>query len=392
MQAMRTAFVIRLGAIGDIVLVTPVLAALKRDGYRVVMLAKDHARWLLRGTGLVDEWVIADAAFETEVTRRAGGDEGMHVDRAFEYSRELAAASGAERVIDLAGVIEGKAMVKVWEFSEFFAKASGIEKHAGHGVAKDFRPPNVNHVDMLLEAAGYDPATIPDEQKRPVWRVSPDEKKWAVKKFKKWGIGPDNFTIVYQLTGSGIAKTWPYYRELCMALGKSLRGVRVILLGIGDEGVLAMGWPQQMPWVIPFAATRAPEVVVRDEAGQVVNYAYDRNPATFRQDGALIAASDLYIGPDTSFLHVAAALETPTIPLLTVTSHTHISKYYAHSHPVESPAPCSPCGLLVTDCHKGERTGAAVCMEQITLQMVLNKVTEVYREWLDGHKSNRKSA
>lgn len=389
MHRVKTAFVIRLGAIGDVVLVTPVLAALKRDGYHVTMLAKPHARWLLKGSGLVDAWVMADDAFEAEVTRRAGGEEGRHVEAAFAYSRELGA--GHDRIVDLAGVIEGKAMVKVWEFSPEFARQSGVEKYAGHGIAADFKPPATNHVDMLLEAAGFDPAVIPDEQKRPVWRVSPDERAWARKKFKKWGIGRDNFTVVYQLSGSGISKTWPYYRELCLALGRAIRGVRIILLGIGDEGVLTCGWSERMPWVIPFAEGRCPSAAVTDESGKTVDYTYIRNPQTFRQDGALVEAADLYIGPDTSFLHVAGALGTPNVPLLTVTSHQHISKYYRDSYPVESPAPCSPCGLLVTDCHKGA-TGAAVCMEQIKLPMVMGKVLEAHEKWRDGRSTSRKSA
>ena len=383
----KRAFVIRLGAIGDIVLVTPVLAALKREGYHVTLLCKPHAPWLLKHAGLVDVYVFADRAFEDEITRRIAGDEGARVATAQVYAHELAA--GYDRVVDLVGIVEGKLMVKVWEFSEEFAKKSEeIEKHAGHGVA--FVPPDVNHVDALLDAAGFESAAMPVEYKRPVWRVSHDERHWARKKLRRWGVTDHDFLVVYQLTGSGIAKTWPFAEQFCGGLKRRAPETKIILLGIGDDEALTWGWSERMPWVIPFAADRCPAQAQRDDSGRTVDYTYIRNPMTFRQDGALVGEAACYVGPDTSFLHVAGALSVPCVPLLTVTSHRHISLYYSGARPIQSPVACSPCGKLVTDCHRGERTGAARCMEAIQPQIVVNETMEVYEQWRT--KRSRKSA
>ena len=381
----KKAFVIRLGAIGDILISSPVLRALKNDGYHVTLLCKKHAPWLLRNTGLVDEYVFWTKEHDAEAMKRAKGDETMMFTEADGLALEMGRARGVDVNLSLSGVIEGPCLRKVYEFSPEFVHTHPMGKirynTVGHGN-KDWKPPEKNHAQVMLEYAGY-----PDADKRPAWTVSRDEVKWQRKKFKKWNISDKHFVIIYQLSGSGIAKTWPYAKEFCELVRRYMPRARIITLGIGMDELLEIGWAEYMPWVVPFATNRCPaekgEILTDEETGEEYqDYQYVRRPMTFRQDGALVNAADLYVGPDTSFLHVAGALGVPNVPLYTITDHTMIGKYYAHTYPVHSPVSCHPCGKLVTDCDKGP-TGAALCMEGIRPESVLKQTMEVYKKWQD---------
>ena len=103
-------------------------------------------------------------------------------------------------------------------------------------------------------------------------------------------------------------------------------------------------------------------------------------PKSIRHDASLLEVSDLYIGPDSFYLHVAAAVDTPSVALLNLNSHMNITRYYEKAMPIESPVDCAPCGRISTECDHGPM-GFIKCMEAISPQLVLSKVKKEHERW-----------
>lgn len=100
---------------------------------------------------------------------------------------------------------------------------------------------------------------------------------------------------------------------------------------------------------------------------------------TVRQSMVLTRGMDLFIGPDSSFLHIASCLGIPTIGLYGATDTEFIYPLFHKQNIVVSPAQleCMPCypgphggGCGIKDAH-------APCMEAITPEMVFARVNSV---------------
>lgn len=103
------------------------------------------------------------------------------------------------------------------------------------------------------------------------------------------------------------------------------------------------------------------------------------NQCTLKQSMAILKHLNLFIGPDTSLLHIASCMQVPTIGLYGATDPEFIYPLFHKEYRVmtRSPLPCIPC-------FPGEHTGScqvkgrpAECMEAITLEQVLEKIRKV---------------
>ncbi len=356
MSAAPRTLVIRLGAIGDLVFITPVLKGLKQQGHLVGVVCKAHGRAVFHGSGLVDRlhvWRPEDEA----AARAESGPRGA-AEAAWARAEKVWGAEYDEVSI-LDDVIENHYLWSTKRLQVLGRQGDGawvktVEDHTPwQRGERPFRYDN--YYEVMLEAAGLKGLVAPE----PVWIVLPRERKWTAK-FKKRHALKGRRVAVIQLSGSGANKAWPYWPVLCRALLRAEPDLRIITLGVGADQVLEWGWADRDRRIIPLASRQT-------VTGTGLEAAWDR----LRREVALIEAADLFIGPDSSTLHCAGSFSTPKVALMTICHARNVLTHYRNCLGIQSAAPCSPCGKLTVDCRRGPLTGAILCAEQISPQRVL---------------------
>lgn len=172
--------------------------------------------------------------------------------------------------------------------------------------------------------------------------------------FAKQGIAvQDRLVGIFPLAAWSL-KNWPVdkWNELSQIL-QTQYGIRVIAFG-KDNGD---------PYNKKVLANISPKII------------FAQTP-TLKQAMALIKRCSLFIGPDSSLLHLASCMGTEVVALYGPTSPDYIYPYF-HSHNIITPKEklgCMPCypNQKFCQCHQEYRAG--LCMENIRLDDVLQLV------------------
>lgn len=93
---------------------------------------------------------------------------------------------------------------------------------------------------------------------------------------------------------------------------------------------------------------------------------------TLKQAMSLIKRCDLFIGPDSSLVHLASCLGINTIGLYGATPSTHIYPYFHRHNLIASQAKiaCMPCYPRGKPCQTKTKFGVGVCMDDIGVEDV----------------------
>ncbi len=352
---MRT-LVIRLGAIGDLVFITPVLKALKEAGDYVGLVCKDHGQAIFHGSGLADRlhlWSEEDEA--------AAAEDGVAKDRleAIWARAQENYGEDYDRIIRLDDIIENHYLwpTRRTEIVGRSREGAWIRCREDHTPwERGERPFRYdNYYEVMLAAAGIKGIARPE----PIWRVLPPERRWVRKFIRKNGLGHSR-VAVFQLSGSGPTKAWPYWPNLARALLRAFPDLRIVTLGVGADQLLEWDWADLNPRIVALASRQT-----------VVGDGYKNSWNRLRREVALIEAADLFVGPDSSTLHCAGGMATPKIGLMTICHSKNLLTHYRNCVGIQSRAPCSPCGKLTVECKRGALTGAVLCMEMIGPGLVL---------------------
>jgi ADP-heptose:LPS heptosyltransferase len=326
-KAPKECLVIRYGALGDAVWMTPVLRQLKRDGWYIVYNTTEYSGQVLRDCPYIDEFLIQP-------------QDAVTGDQLSEYW----AALGREfdRVINFSGSVEGKLLVR--EGSEEY-DWSHHERH---------RRCNVNYQDATMAAAGY-----PDMKgERPELHFSESEEV-LVRSLMKTHL-KDNFVVALSLSGSSFHKSWPWSPYLCGEIYKN-HGREVIVISLGDTDCQII--EPNMPNVI----RKAGHLPVRS-AMLLTKYVH------------------LVVGPETGILNAAAAFPTPKIVFLSHSSEENLTRYWENVTPLHGHCPEWPCHRLVysNSCPKGAMDLAPMCSENLLPQTVYAAFEYWFRKWKAG--------
>jgi lipopolysaccharide heptosyltransferase II len=182
---------------------------------------------------------------------------------------------------------------------------------------------------------------------------------------ERQGIQSSTRTRVAVFAGGGsnpgmelTAKRWPLerYREIVRRLVQIL-GVQVLLIGGREDGVLNEKLLEGLD---------AP-------TGSVINLA---GQTSFGQTAAQIEACALFIGNDSSPMHLAAAVGTPVIAIFGPTSPTEYGPY-----PLSDPKHIAiwhhPTGQPCFFLGKMQSCANCTCMQAVTVDEVWNAVTRL---------------
>lgn len=330
---MKTVLVVRLGAFGDLVMITPVLRKLKEEGYHVtVNVKKNQSDAILKNNPHIDKFIYHDP--------------DMPSSEFFEHWKEM--AKDYDKYINLSGSIE-----------EYLLKKQGTPEfdwswEKRHGFC------NINYYDHTLEGSGYSDTGQNGELFFSQTEIS--QGRAFKKKYR------DKFIILWSLSGSSYHKAYPYTEYVMQALLAMHKDVMILAVGDLLCDVFSPGL------IHP----------------RIKNYI---GKWPMRKSVLMTKFADCVVGTDTGLLVAAGTTDTPKVIMLSHTSRENLTKYWKNVTPLSADVGCQPCHRLIYTldaCPLEESIKSPICMSQLPSKTVLNAVNNYYQEWKNGDVIQRK--
>jgi|WetSurMetagenome_2_1015567.scaffolds.fasta_scaffold48427_4 ADP-heptose:LPS heptosyltransferase len=309
---MKTAVLFRLGGLGDILILTPVAKELKKRGYEVdavIGSPTGDVKKILEGTNLFRDIVIYSRFPQTGVDIcEAGGGDWMSI--------------GMKK--------EGYDLVVDYKFS---VELNSHHKHMASGPGKEWflsQSSNfVNWVDIMFAWAGIDPDTIAPEDKIPIYRMTSEEDAWAKKLLRN--SNPD-LLVSIQTNASSLVRTWYNPQLLPEAIKEEFHDKKVEFVVFDGSKWHHLKGKHDFPVMFP------------------------KGMDPIRASAALVGNSDIFVGADSGFSHIAEALGVKSLTIYTTVPAWTRMKYYKYSEAIEpvgntfDGVQCRPCFVLDRYC------------------------------------------
>jgi len=333
-RAAKRACICRYGAIGDMIMISPLIRHLKQDGYEVTMNVTPYCAEVLKCNPYVDNVVLQERDAIPNQDLGPYWQEWMG-----EY----------DKYINLSESIEGK-LLKVEGRRDFYTTKAWRNQLCG----------STNYYDQTMRLGGYPEATGLCGE---LFFSAAEEKeaKFIRNKFK------DKFLLLWSLKGSSYHKIYPMLKSVLGAWLTAHPQAFALLAGAKGEEVLGFAHPQ-----------------VQMTCGQL----------PIRQVFALTKYVDVVGGPETAITNAAACFATPKITLLSHSSHDNLCRYWENDFCLapENVA-CYPCNQLhynVESCPLIEMTSAEgevvtnmpICAGiGVSAERLTARLDEVYARW-----------
>ena len=328
-QASHRILILRLGAHGDIVMGSPLLASLRRawPDAHLTWVTERPSRGAIEASPYIDEVLLWDGTYWKQMLRL-----GLHplwLLRSLAFRRELRrrrydifiSLQPEEWPLLVRGVGAPTA-VGIFDTFRRFYQAKRSSRHTRlytHAYAyPDLPPHRIDQYLMTLQALGLPPAT----NKQMSVGFTEEDAEFVARFLEAQGVVAGERVAVLAPMTTWPSKCWP--AERYAALGDRLArdsGQRVVLIGSAKEQEAVAGVAGQMT---------APAIAA---AGTF----------TFRQMVALVARAALVVSGDTGPMHVAAALKTPYLALFGSTSAQWYGPLTGPGRCLSHPVPCGPC-------------------------------------------------
>lgn len=347
LTAIKKALIIRHRAIGDIILVTPFIRALKKaiPGIQVDMVIEPMGIEVLEGNPYLNKYILL------EKNRLKKAALGIRIKETFRFYAELRNAK-YDIVFDLWGNLRTALMCFLTGAKYRVGFNFRGRKYFYNTVVEPDVPPKYNvfyHMD-LLRAIG-----IKDDGERTDFYVTDADKKYADEFYKKIERKSSDTVIGLNGAGSWITKRWPEYKfaKLADMIVKSFKDKKVIIVWGPGEKAMADKIYAQMT-----------------EDKKDVFLAPD---STLKQLGALQLGMDVFVSNDGAPNHIAVALDVPS---LTVFGPTNYKSWVPAGNPrhleIHSEIKCAPCDNM------GCETGIE-CMNGIDPVKVYDRMMELLK-------------
>jgi len=228
------------------------------------------------------------------------------------------------------------------------------------------------------------------KEMRPHLVLTIDEGKQTEALLRREGIAPDKDIIIsICLESSTPNRNWLLTYTKILTQRLIAEGKKVIWLSeskdFGDTYFYPCdcGWefsatikntPDSIKFTCPQCKKESTVEQIKHPDG-VINLA---GKTSIRQAMAVIALSNVFIGPCSGLMVVATSLEIPTVGLFGAFSPKRIAKYYDKFLAVESGIKCSPCNEHWTECREGY---PAPCMKLIPPEGVHYAIDELLKKY-----------
>ena len=295
---MKKALVIRLGAFGDMLIITPELKKLKELGYYVFLNTGKRGMDVFKNNPNVDEYVIYDDEKPPESLEK--------------YWDGIKARIDPDLFINFSESLECNVALHP------------IQPEYNYTKAERYALANKNYYDAtedwLRDKAVFkgEPEVFHGFQKVPELFFTEEEKDEA-----RGLIKAGKFNVLWQLSGSAKQKVYPWTDFVIGEVLKNYDNIHFITTG--DE--------------------RCQMLESMSDPG-ITNLS-GRIPV--RTAMCLTQFVDLVIAPDTGILHASGCYETPKIGILGHTSKVNITAYFKNDYSLEAICACAPCFRLIYD-------------------------------------------
>jgi ADP-heptose:LPS heptosyltransferase len=308
---MKSALLLRLGGLGDIIILTIIAKQLQKRGYEVDLCAGSP-------TGDMQKILGNTKCFRTIYPM---GRHPMGLDIYKVNDSDWAGVELIKEGYDL--VVDYKASVEL----------NSHYKHMVNGPGKEwFISQNsnyVNWVDIMLGWANIDPTTVPDEEKVPSYVVEEEEREWASKIVGKKN---SDHTIAIQLNASSLVRTWYDPAQLPKALKEEYPDKKLGVILFDGQQWHKLSGKYDFPIIFP------------DKFDPI------------RASAALVEQCDLLICADSGFSHVAEAMKVKSLTVYTTVPAWTRMRYYKYAKAIEPVGDtflgvqCRPCFTLDRYC------------------------------------------
>lgn len=331
----KRACVARYGALGDAIVMTPLIRQLAEDGYDVTLNISSYCAPVFENNPYVSNLLIQERDLIPNhlLGRYWGYWKG-------EY----------DRYINLSESIEGDLLV--------------VEGRPPFFSSKEWRHNrcNRNYYDYTLDRGGY-PKILGTHGE--LFFTQAEERR-AQKFFRPLH---EYFNILWALNGSSHHKVYPMMESVLREWFRTHPDARCITVGDANAKHLEFGHYQVIP--------RAGEWSIRE---------------------SLIATkcADLVVGPETMITNAAGCFPTPKIVLLSHSTRENLTKHFLNDYSLEpdpATAPCWPCHQLhytkescpvgiLEDTQTGGVLGEApLCSLGVTPERMMAQLDTVYNLW-----------
>ena len=280
----KTALVTRFGGLGDNAPCEVVCRQLKKKGYHVTFATRfdgDHMR--------TADIFYKNPSFDEVLDYKVVGPWGTRcVKSQYGWVSINTIYSNFDLVIDYMNIIEGNS-------------TSPLSKGGPENVWESSRSSNwVNWYDLHLAWANIDPNSVSDDEKRPKFNLTKEEKAEFDKIKKRYSQ-----VFVLQTTASSLSRTWFQGEKLAKQLLKEYPDSVVFFWDDKDHQWLA-----------------------NDKSGASVLRIEGMSP--LRLSMCLIHISSCYVGADTGFTHIAEGLDKKHIAIYSTVPAWTRNKYYKY--------------------------------------------------------------
>ncbi len=328
--------------VGDVVMATPVLAALRRHfaGSRITYLMRDYVAEVVRGGGWHDDEVFWPP-----------GRGWRREARLVRLSREL-----RRREVDLAILLTNsfRSALALW--------AGGARRRVGY--ARDGRGPLLTDrlrplrrgrrfvpspvLDYYIRLAEHVGCAVPDRRLR--LGISAAQRRAGEELLAHYGLSERRFAVINPGAAFGAAKCWlpERFAEVCDLLIEQQRLVPVIV-----------GAPNEYPLMRRIAELARRDPVCMCEPG-----------TTLGSLKVVMQAASLLVCNDTGPRHYGIAFDVPTVTIFGPTHQEWTDTGYEREIKLQADVDCGPCQL--PRCPLDLR-----CMERVTVEMVMDAVARL---------------
>lgn len=284
--------VVRIGAFGDCLQITPILRHLKSQGNEIFVLTSERGIEVLHNNPNIDKLILHVK-------------DSVPCDKLGEEFDRVKKENCCDKIIDLCESIEVKYVLHP------------VDPQYNYSKQERFELCNKNHYDVVIEAAGL---TDVKHKNPEMFFTDEEEKEFA--RFKSDILGAK--LIVWCLSGSSMHKAFPYTKYV---MDKVLREVPgSMFITVGDDICS----------------------ILEDElkGARIINKCGKWN---MRQTAIACKNAAMVIAPETGVLHISGCFDTPKLGLITHTTKECLTKYFVNDYSIEAKVSCAPCFRLIYD-------------------------------------------
>jgi len=341
-RAVRRVLVVRLRSIGDTVLATPSIYALRRF--------LPHARIDL----LLEDWVAPLVAGSPDIDRLIVIKRGSATSR-LAVARQLRAAR-----YDVAFNLHGGST------AAFLTRASGATHRVGYASYRYARlhnhtaPPasalwhreRTHSAEQQLGLLGWTGVPVSDRPPARLFVNAPAAASVA-RRLREAGIETEQPFVLIHPTAAFDSKTWPVsnFARVAEYLAAAHDLITIAVAAPNEREVVQTLGEQSRARVLSFTDLSLPEVT------------------------ALAARARLFVGNDSGIAHIAAAVETPSVVVFGSSNVWHWSPWTdAPSEVVREEMPCAPCpGYTCAE------FGEAQCIRRVPVERMIEASERVLK-------------